>query len=134
MGIHLLAGRSFIEGSASHQKDAFILDESAIRQLGWHPEDAIGKSFSMLVPPLEALEGGGEKWRTGKVFLAVVLSILIAHIAMSRWLNNFAYHIELSWLIFAVSGFLALVIAVTTVSYQAITAAKADPAESIRYE
>lgn len=267
MGMHLIAGRSFIEGSESNQINAFILNESAIGELGWHPEEAIGKSFSMFVPPLE---GGAEQWREGKVvgvvkdfnynalyeriaplalypsydlnftfvslrevnsavlsaiknvweevnpdapfnyyflddylgqkyeaeqklgnimgaatalaitiailgllglvaftagqrtkeigirkvlgasvgqivkllsvdflklvFLAVILSIPLAHFAMGWWLQNFAYHIELSWLIFAASGLFALIVAVATVSYQAISAAKADPAESIRYE
>lgn len=267
MGMHLIAGRSFAEGSASNQRDAFILNESAIGELGWRPEEAIGKSFSMFVPPLD---GGAEQWREGEVvgvvkdfnynalydrieplalypsydlnftfvrvrevnstvvssirkvweevnpdapfnyyflddylgqkyeaeqklgsimgaatalailiaalglfglvaftagqrtkeigirkvfgasvgqivkllsadflklvFLAVLLSIPLAHMAMSWWLQNFAYHIELSWLIFAASGLFAVIIAIVTVSYQAISAATADPVESLRYE
>ncbi len=46
----------------------------------------------------------------------------------------FAYHIELSWWIFLGAGLIALVIAVLTVSYQAIKAALADPVEALRYE
>jgi putative ABC transport system permease protein len=267
MGMQLVAGRSFIEGSAADQRDAFILNESAIGELGWEPQDAIGKSFSMLVPPLE---GGKEIWREGRVvgvvkdfnytalyerieplalyqsydlnftfvrlanvnaevlsamnsvwqtvnpdapfnyfflddhlrqkyeaeqklgnvmggatvlavliaslglfglvaftarqrtkeigirkvfgasvaqivklisgdfiklvLIAVIISTPLAYVATKWWLDNFAYHIELSWLIFAGCGILALLIAVITVSYQAISAAQADPAESIRYE
>ncbi len=267
MGIQLASGRGFNEKSESDLSGAFILNESATRQLGWDAEEAIGKSFSILVPPLE---GGDEIWREGtvigvardfhhnalyerieplvlypsydlnftlvrmrninssalnaigaiwdkvnpeapfnyfflddylakkyeteeklgnimgaatvlaimiaslgllglvafsagqrtkeigirKVFgatvgqivallsgdflklvlLAVVISIPLAYIAMGRWLDNFAYHIELSWLIFATCGFLAIVIAVVTVSYQAISVAKADPSDSLRSE
>jgi len=53
---------------------------------------------------------------------------------MSQSLNNFAYHIPLSWLIFVSSGLLGLLIAVLTVMSQSLRAAKADPADSIRYE
>ena len=53
---------------------------------------------------------------------------------MSRWLERFAYHIEISPGLFLVAGGLALVIALLTVSYQAIKAALADPVESLRYE
>ena len=267
MGMHLVAGRSFLNGSGQHLEEAFVLNESAVRELGWPAEEAIGKSFSMLVPPLE---GGDEIWREGMVtgvvkdfnyntlyehieplvlyasqdlnftlvrvqevspavveaikvawdkvnpespfnyfflddhlgqkyeseeklanimgaatglviliasfglfglaaftagqrtkeigirrvfgasvvqivgllsgdflklvLLAVIISMPLAYIAMSRWLDNFAYHIPLSWWLFAGAGALALIIAALTVSYQSISAAKANPAESIRYE
>ncbi|MEX1238505.1 MAG: hypothetical protein WEB30_02275 [Cyclobacteriaceae bacterium] len=68
------------------------------------------------------------------VCLAVILAIPIAYTAMNQWLDNFAYHIPLSWLIFLAAGSLAFVIALLTVSFQSIRAAQADPAESIRYE
>lgn len=268
MGMRVVAGRSFIEGSAVDEQEAFILNESAIRKLGWNsPDDAIGKSFAMQVPPIN---GGAEVWRNGKVIgvvqdfnydalykqigpialypsydlnltfvriqqvnsevltaiknvwnnvnpdapfnyyllddhlkhqydaelklgniigaatalailiaclglfglvafsagqrtkeigirkvfgasisqivallsgdfiklvgFASILAIPLAYIAMSRWLDNFAYHIELSWFIFLGAGSFALFIAVLTVSYQSIKAAKTDPAISMRYE
>ena len=268
MGMRLIAGRSFREGSATDNEDAFVLNASAIRQLGFQsPEEAIGQPFSMQVPPLE---GGEDVWREGKIIgvvqdfnydalykqigpvalypcydlnltlvrvahvneavltgiksvwskinpespfnyyflddrlkqqyegevklsnfmgaatglailiaclglfglvafssaqrtkeigirkvlgatigqivslissdflklvcLAIILAIPIAHVAMSQWLNNFAYHIPLSWLIFVGSGLLGLFIAVLTVMSQSLRAAKADPADSIRYE
>ena len=58
----------------------------------------------------------------------------IAYFVMSRWLQNFAYHIEISWWIFALAGGTALVIAQLTVSTQAIRAALANPVEALRYE
>ena len=76
------------------------------------------------------------------LLVAMVLIGLIAgaypvsgfNVAMSQSLNNFAYHIPLSWLIFVSSGLLGLLIAVLTVMSQSLRAAKADPADSIRYE
>ncbi|MCJ7812832.1 FtsX-like permease family protein, partial [bacterium] len=58
----------------------------------------------------------------------------IAWYAMNKWLQNFAYHVNLSWWIFVLSGVLTLVVALLTVSYQAIRAATANPVESLRYE
>lgn len=64
MSMQLVAGRSFREKTPSDQY-AFILNESAVRELNLQqPEEAIGKSFEMLVP---ALEGGPEVWRKGKI-------------------------------------------------------------------
>ncbi|MGH7595572.1 MAG: ABC transporter permease [bacterium] len=54
--------------------------------------------------------------------------------AMSKWLQNFAYRIEIGWWIFALAGGLALLIALLTVSAQAIKAALANPVEALRYE
>ncbi len=58
----------------------------------------------------------------------------VAWFAMNKWLQNFAYRIEISWWIFVLSGGIALVIALATVSFQAIKAAVANPIESLRYE
>jgi putative ABC transport system permease protein len=64
MGIKLLAGKSFIEGSQKDEQEAFVLNESAVHELGWNPSEAVGKSFSMHVPPIN---GGPEVWRHGFV-------------------------------------------------------------------
>jgi len=68
------------------------------------------------------------------VLLANLLAWPVAWIAMNKWLQNFAYRIEISWWVFALAGGLALVIAVLTVSTQAMRAALANPVESLRYE
>jgi len=68
------------------------------------------------------------------VLLANLIAWPVAWWAMSKWLQNFAYRIEISWWIFALAGGLALVIALLTVSTQAIRAAVANPVESLRYE
>jgi putative ABC transport system permease protein len=68
------------------------------------------------------------------VVIASVIAFPIAWWAMSKWLQDFAYKIALSWWIFAVSACVALVIALITVSLQAIRAAIANPVKSLRSE
>jgi putative ABC transport system permease protein len=265
MGITLLAGKAFVEGSAKDEQEAFVLNESAVHELGWSAEEAIGKSFSMVVPPLN---GGNEVWRNGfitgvvrdfhydalyekvsplvlypsydmnltfvrvqqpeaiaaiqqvwkkvnpdapfeyyflddhlrqqyesemklgtlvtaatglaviiaclglsglvsfsanqrtkeigirkvmgassrqvvallsrdfmtLVSLAAVLSLPIAYYALRIWITNFAYHIELSWLIFAMAGVCTLSVALATVVLQSLRVALARPTESLRSE
>ncbi|MCX6236210.1 MAG: ABC transporter permease [Bacteroidia bacterium] len=70
------------------------------------------------------------KW----VVIAFVIATPIAFYAMHRWLENFAYKTELSWWIFALSGVLALGIALLTVSWQSLKAATRNPVEALRYE
>lgn len=70
----------------------------------------------------------------GLVVLSLFISFPFAWWAMHRWLQDFAYHIHLGWGVFAVSGLLALAIALVTVSVQAIKAALANPIKSLRTE
>jgi putative ABC transport system permease protein len=53
---------------------------------------------------------------------------------MSKWLDDYAYRIEISWWMFVVAGLVALFIALFTVSFQAIKAALANPVKSLRTE
>ncbi len=68
------------------------------------------------------------------VFLAFVIASPIAFWAMNKWLQSFAYKTTLSWWIFALAGFLALLIALLTVSWQSWKAATRNPVEALRYE
>ncbi|WP_257666710.1 ABC transporter permease [Parapedobacter tibetensis] len=68
------------------------------------------------------------------VLIAVVIASPIAWWAMNRWLEDFAYRIDIQWWMFAVSGLAAVVIALLTVSWQAIRAAVANPVDSLRDE
>ena len=68
------------------------------------------------------------------VVLANLIAWPVGYFAMSRWLQNFAYRIDIGWWIFALAGGLALFIALLTVSLQAIRAALANPVEALRYE
>ena len=54
--------------------------------------------------------------------------------AASKWLQEYAYHIEIQWWVFVAAGISACLIALITVSYQAIKAALANPVKSLRTE
>ncbi|GAB3963200.1 ABC transporter permease [Spirosoma harenae] len=68
------------------------------------------------------------------IFIALAIASPIAGYAMSQWLGDFAYKIDLSWWIFVLAGGLAIAIAILTVSYQAIKAALVNPVKSLRTE
>jgi len=68
------------------------------------------------------------------VFLANLVAFPIAYFAMNKWLQDFAYRIDIGWWVFALAGGIALLIALLTVSTQAIKAALANPVEALRYE
>ena len=68
------------------------------------------------------------------VLVAFVVAVPLAYFVLSRWLQNFAYHVDLSWPIFLIAGLSALLVALLTVSYQALKAALTNPVESLRYE
>lgn len=68
------------------------------------------------------------------VCLAMVIASPIAWWVMTRWLDDFAYRINIQWWMFAVAGLAAVAIALLTVSWQAIRAAVANPVDSLRDE
>jgi putative ABC transport system permease protein len=68
------------------------------------------------------------------VVLSTVIAAPVAGWAMHRWLQDFAYRTSMPWWIFVLAGVAAVVIALVTVSYQAIRAATANPVESLRVE
>jgi putative ABC transport system permease protein len=70
----------------------------------------------------------------GIVLLANLIAWPIAYVAMSRWLQDFAYRVEIGWWVFALAGCVALIIAVMTISYQAIRAVRANPVDALKYE
>lgn len=266
MGIKVIAGKTYSEDSQKDLQEAFVLNESAVNELGFDPDEAIGKPFSMLVPPLN---GGGEVWRNGfitgvvqdfhhdalynkvtpivlyasfdmnltlvriknspdvissiqkvwakvnpdspfnyyflddrirqayesefklgaimsaatavaviiaclgllglvsfaanqrtkeigirkvlgassvqviallsgdfikMVGIAAVLSLPLAYYVLNDWINNFAYHIDVSWIIFASAGLFTLMVAMITVVLQSLRAAAAQPTQSLRSE
>lgn len=71
---------------------------------------------------------------TKRVLIANIIAWPVAYFAMDKLLQYFAYRISLDWWIFLLAGVLVLVIALLTVSYQAVRAALANPVESLRYE
>jgi putative ABC transport system permease protein len=66
--------------------------------------------------------------------LANIVAWPVAYVAMNRWLQNFAYRMEIRWWVFLLAGGLTLLIALLTVCYEAVKAATANPVESLRYE
>ena len=68
------------------------------------------------------------------VLVAIVIAAPVAWWLMSKWLEDFAYRIDIQWWVFAVAGLVAVVIALLTVSWQAIRAAVANPVDSLRDE
>ncbi len=68
------------------------------------------------------------------VIISFVLAAPLAWWAMHSWLRSFAYRIHISWWIFVAAGLSALLIALITVSFQAIKAGIANPVESLRSE
>jgi putative ABC transport system permease protein len=68
------------------------------------------------------------------VVIALLIASPIAWWAMNKWLLDFAYRISIGWEVFLIAAFLALLVAIVTVGYQAIKAAVANPVKSLRTE
>jgi putative ABC transport system permease protein len=68
------------------------------------------------------------------VLIAAIIAFPIAWYAMDKWLQDFAYRTNIGWWIFVAAGLLALLIALITISVQAIKAAIASPVKSLRTE
>lgn len=68
------------------------------------------------------------------VVIAIAIALPVAAYFMNGWLNKFAYHVDVAWWVFAITGLLALLLAMLTVSYQAICTARMDPVKSLRTE
>ena len=68
------------------------------------------------------------------VFVSCLVAFPVAWWAMHNWLQTYAYRIDISWWIFLIAGVLAILIALITVSFQAVKAALANPVKSLRTE
>jgi len=68
------------------------------------------------------------------VALAALIAFPIAWYAMHNWLHDFAYRISIQWWIFGIAGLLAAMVALATISFQALRAALANPIKSLRTE
>jgi hypothetical protein len=68
------------------------------------------------------------------VAIAILIAIPLAQYLMTRWLHDFTYKINLEWWMFGTAGLLAILIALLTISFQAIKAAVANPVKSLRTE
>ncbi|MDN5284301.1 MAG: FtsX-like permease family protein [Mucilaginibacter sp.] len=68
------------------------------------------------------------------ILIAFLIAAPLGWYAMLRWLQGFAYRIDLSWRIFALAGVISLLIAMLTLSYEAVKTAMANPVKSLRAE
>ncbi|MBC7887088.1 MAG: ABC transporter permease [Ferruginibacter sp.] len=68
------------------------------------------------------------------VIVSFLIASPIAYLAMAQWLQEYAYRIAIEWWVFALAGIVSVLIAILTVSYQAIKAAIANPVKSLRTE
>jgi putative ABC transport system permease protein len=68
------------------------------------------------------------------VLIAIIIASPIAYYFMDKWLADFAYKINIDWWIFALAGFLAVLIAFLTVGYQSVKAALMNPVKSLKTE
>jgi ABC-type antimicrobial peptide transport system permease subunit len=68
------------------------------------------------------------------VAIAIIVASPLAWFGMQKWLDNFAYRINIDWWVFVLAGLLAFVVALFTISIQAIKAATANPVKSLRTE
>jgi len=70
------------------------------------------------------------KW----ILIANIIAWPVAYYLMNKWLQDFAYRIDITWWVFVLSGGIALLIAILTVAFQAVKAATVNPIKSLRYE
>ena len=68
------------------------------------------------------------------IIIAIVIASPIAYWLMNKWLLDYAYHIQITWWMFFTAGIIAVVLALTTISFQTIKAAIANPVKSLRSE
>ncbi|MEO5890553.1 MAG: ABC transporter permease [Ferruginibacter sp.] len=68
------------------------------------------------------------------VLIAAFIALPVAWFAMNKWLQDFAYHVNIGWWMLTISGVIALLVALFTISFQAVKAAIANPVKSLRTE
>jgi len=68
------------------------------------------------------------------VLLSAVIAFPLAWLSMSKWLQDFAYRVNIGWQVFIIAAFAAIFIALVTISFQAIKAALRNPVKSLRTE
>ncbi len=68
------------------------------------------------------------------VTIAIIIATPLSYWIMSRWLEDFAYRVDISWWMFVMVGVIAFVIALATTSFQTIKAAVVNPVDSLRAE
>ncbi|HKG69278.1 MAG TPA: FtsX-like permease family protein, partial [Segetibacter sp.] len=88
----------------------------------------------VLGAPVSAIVGLLSKDFLKLVIIAIVIATPVAWYFMNKWLQDYVYRININWLVFAIAGLLSTLIALVTISFQAIKAASANPVKSLRTE
>jgi putative ABC transport system permease protein len=104
---------------------AAFMTERKTKEIGIRK--AIGASTSRIIV---ILSSQFLKW----VLIANLIAWPVVYFALNKWLQNFAFHIEQNVFYFLLAGIVALAVAQLTILYQAFTAARTNPVESLRYE
>jgi hypothetical protein len=140
----------------------FLLNESAARELGWSPQEAVGKrmfldasrpgfvkgvvkdfhfqSLHYAIRPLvlfPAMRADNLLLTANFIRLAgiaILIAVPLAWWAMTRWLQDFIYREEMDWRVYLVAGLVVLVIASGTVSIQAVKTARLNPVKNLKVE
>mgnify|MGYP001095319716 FL=1 len=94
-------------------------------------EIGVRKVLGASVPGIVAMFSGSF---VRLVVIAMLIAFPVAWFAMHKWLENFAYKINIEWWVFVLAGLITVVIALITVSYQSIKAALSNPVQSLRTE
>ncbi|MBU8892826.1 MAG: ABC transporter permease [Bacteroidales bacterium] len=68
------------------------------------------------------------------IIIANLISWPVAYYFVNKWLNNFAYHVEISWVVFALVAIITLLVAVLTISFHTYIASTKNPVDTLRYE
>jgi ABC-type antimicrobial peptide transport system permease subunit len=104
---------------------ATYMAENRIKEIG------VRKVLGASIPGIAALLS---KDFLKLVIISFVLAAPIAWWAMHAWLQDYSFRVKIEWWVFALAGLLSILIAIITVSYQAIKAAIANPVKSLRTE
>ncbi|HLL44665.1 MAG TPA: FtsX-like permease family protein, partial [Segetibacter sp.] len=88
----------------------------------------------VLGAPVSAIVGLLSKDFLKLVVIAIVIATPVAWYFMNKWLQDYVYRVNISWAVFAIAGLLSTLIALVTISFQAIKAASANPVKSLRTE
>ncbi len=103
----------------------FLLMNSKVKEIGIRKVNG-----ATVLEIVKMLNFDFMKW----VAVAFVIAVPVVWYIMDRWLQNFAYKIDISWWVFAIAGSIAFLTALITVSWQTFVAARRNPIDALRYE